>query len=118
MERAGPPLLVPASLFAGTPGEHHLPRSRAMRHVLAAMGVAYVVALSAAQYGGDGATLREAGRVAEVLGECLATVPYLSAGILAPTLLAELAVGDRTPESARAGELLSRIADGAVVAVA
>jgi len=66
-------------------------------------------------FGGLGLTLLEAGRVAEALAGELAGVPFLSTGVLAPTLLTGLAADD--PRSA-AGRLLGRLAEGAVVAVA
>lgn len=59
-------------------------------------------------YDGLGAGLVEAGRVAEALSAELAAVPFLSAGVLAPTLLAGLA--------GPAGDLLTRIAQGELVA--
>lgn len=62
-------------------------------------------------HGGDGATLVEACRVAEALGERVATVPYLASGVLAPVLLGALA------NDAAAG-LLRRISEGAIVTVA
>lgn len=68
------------------------------------------------EYGGSGATLIEAGRVAEALGAELATVPFLSTGVIAPTLLGELANGGPGNEAAAA--LLRRISDGAIVTVA
>lgn len=64
-----------------------------------------------AENGGEGASLIEAGRVAEALGAELASLPYLAAGVLAPTLLRRL-------DSEASGELLGRIAEGAVVTVA
>jgi alkylation response protein AidB-like acyl-CoA dehydrogenase len=63
--------------------------------------------------GGSGASLVEAGRAAEALGAELAPVPFLSAGVLAPTLLAGLAE-DRA--DSLAGELLASIAGGEHVA--
>ena len=64
------------------------------------------------EHGGAGATLVAAGRVAESLGGELAPVPFLSAGVLAPTLLAQ-AAGD-----ASTALLRSVAQDGLVVAVA
>lgn len=67
------------------------------------------------EQGGSGASMLEVGRVAEAFGAELATVPFLSSGVLAPALLTQVVEG---PDSDAAAELLSRIADGAVVAVA
>lgn len=67
------------------------------------------------QYGGDGASLVEAGRVAEALGGRVATVPFLAAGVLAPVLLGGLADG---ADGAAAQDLLRRVTDGAIVTVA
>lgn len=67
------------------------------------------------EHGGSGATLLEVGRVAEALGAELATVPFLSSGVLAPALLAGLAEG---ADGDAVAELLTGIAQGAVVAVA
>ncbi|PRZ41250.1 alkylation response protein AidB-like acyl-CoA dehydrogenase [Antricoccus suffuscus] len=64
-------------------------------------------------FDGAGASLVEAGRVAEALGAELAAVPFLSTAVLAPVLLSSLAGDD--PESP-AGKLLGRIADGTTVA--
>ncbi len=62
---------------------------------------------------GAGASLVEAGRVAEALGAELAAVPFLSSAVLAPVLLSNLAGDD--PESP-AGKLLAGIADGTTAA--
>lgn len=67
------------------------------------------------ELGGDGASLTEAGRVAEALGAEVAAVPSLSAGVLAPVLLSALANGD---EQSPAAELLRRLIAGEIVAVA
>ncbi|WP_106850415.1 acyl-CoA dehydrogenase family protein [Blastococcus sp. Marseille-P5729] len=69
--------------------------------------------LVAEEHGGDGATLVEAGRVAETLGEHVAAVPFLASGVLAPALLNAL-----TEESDDAAGLLRRIAEGAIATVA
>lgn len=67
------------------------------------------------EQGGSGATLVEVGRVAEALGAELAAVPFLSSGVLAPALLTTIVGGADGNASA---ELLGRIVDGAIVAVA
>lgn len=63
--------------------------------------------------GGAGATLVEAGRVAEVLSARLVTAPFLPSGVLAPVLLSALAPAD---ESGSAAALLERLATGESVA--
>lgn len=65
--------------------------------------------------GGSGASLLEVGRVAEALGAELATVPFLSSGVLAPALLTGLL---DSADNAAAADLLGRIAEGTIVAVA
>lgn len=67
------------------------------------------------QQGGSGASLLEVGYVAEALGAELATVPFLSSGVLAPALLAKIVEGADGNASA---ELLTRITSGTIVAVA
>ncbi|WP_134324836.1 acyl-CoA dehydrogenase family protein [Cumulibacter soli] len=64
------------------------------------------------EHGGSGASLIEVGRVAEALGAELATVPFLSSGVLAPALLAPIATNPV------AADLLARIASGTIVTVA
>lgn len=71
--------------------------------------------LIAEDHGGDGASLTEAGRVAETLGERVAAVPFLASGVLAPTLLGALT---ECEHGTAAEELLHRIAEGAIVTVA
>lgn len=63
--------------------------------------------------GGAGASLVEAGRVAEALGAELAAVPFLPSAVLAPVILAALAGDDA---QSPAGKALARIADGSDVA--
>lgn len=63
---------------------------------------------------GTGASLVEAGRVAEALAAELATVPFLSAGVLAPTLLASISGAE--PDSPAAA-LLAQLARGELIAV-
>jgi alkylation response protein AidB-like acyl-CoA dehydrogenase len=65
------------------------------------------------EFGGAGTTLVEAGRVAEALSAELAAVPFLSSGVLAPTLLTPLVEGGATPV---AGEVLASLASGERVA--
>ncbi|WP_344995722.1 acyl-CoA dehydrogenase family protein, partial [Tsukamurella soli] len=65
-------------------------------------------------HGGAGASLVEAGRVAEALGASLAALPYLSTAVFAPVLLAGLAAGG----AAGAAEQLAAVAAGdSIVAV-
>jgi alkylation response protein AidB-like acyl-CoA dehydrogenase len=62
------------------------------------------------RYGGSGAGLAELAVVMEEMGRALLCAPFLSAGVLAPTLL--MALADQTAES----ELLPALAAGSLIA--
>jgi alkylation response protein AidB-like acyl-CoA dehydrogenase len=85
---------------AGAAGEH-------WRQLSVELGLGSLLVPEA--FGGAGASLVEAGRVAEALGAELAPVPFLPAAVLAPTLLSSLAGDD--PDSP-ASELLTGVAQG------
>ncbi len=81
------------------------------RQLSAELGIGALLVPDA--FGGAGASLVEAGRVAEALGAELAAVPFLSSGVLAPALLAGLVEGGA---GAPAGQLLAAIGSGERIA--
>jgi alkylation response protein AidB-like acyl-CoA dehydrogenase len=112
LARRSPLETVLRRLEAGEPYDVELWRTLAAEMGLAGMAVPE-------QYGGGGATLREAAVVLEELGRGVAPVPFLTSAVVATAAL--LACGDAGPDGSppprsSAPDLLARLAAGETVA--